>query len=112
MLKIKYEKTIYITKGDTLAVQVVIQTQDGGEYVPEEGDEIRFALKRNYTDPEPLITKAIPNDSLLLTLTAQETKALAAKRTPYVYDIQLTTAAGLVDTFIDCGELYVTQEVD
>lgn len=43
MVKIKNNK-ITITKGDTLETHLIIKMSSGEEYVPAEGDTIRFAL--------------------------------------------------------------------
>ena len=110
MVKIK-GKMITITKGDTLLVKVDINC-NGEEYIPSEDDEVRFALKHKYDYPETLIYKVIPNDTLELLISSEETKQLSVKDSPYVYDIQLTTASGIVDTFIDRGSFYVTEEVE
>ena len=109
MIKIS-GKTIRMTKGDTLEVPVIIMTKNGEVYIPSEGDVIRFAMKKTYEDDEPLILKTIPNDTLILRLESSETKTLEVSKTPYVYDIELTTATGTVDTFLS-GSLYLTEEV-
>jgi hypothetical protein len=67
-------------------------------------------LKSEYNDPEPLILKTIPNDTLILRLESSETKQLEVRKVPYVYDIELTTSTGTVDTFLS-GTLYSTEEV-
>jgi len=103
--------TITITKGDSLEVELSLAMSDGTPYVPSELDEIRFALKERYSDEEPLIYKVIPHDTMRLALTSEDTKKLRAKKTPYVYDIQLT-AGDVVDTFIYNAEMYVLEEVD
>lgn len=108
--------TIYLTRGDTLQAQLSIQ-QDGAEYDVQSGDSIRFALKRNelnhsktqYVDQEPLILKDISNDTMMLRLDPEDTKELDFGT--YVYDIQITMANGIVDTFIT-DKLYLGPEVD
>ena len=111
MVSIK-DNVITITRGDTLETTVAISLQSGEPYVPAEGDRIRFALKSAYRDNEPIIVKAIPNDTMVLRLEAEDTKQLTARRTPYVYDVELTTPDGTVDTFIANGNFYVLEEVD
>ena len=100
---------VAITRGDTLETTVSIEFGSGKDFIPSDGDKIRFALKKRYNDAKPIIIKNIDGDDLILRLDAEDTKILSPGR--YVYDIELTTAEGHVDTFIDRGELYVTEEV-
>lgn len=108
--------TIALTRGDTLAVQVVIK-RDGEPYSPEDGDQVRFALKHNklksdksgYIDDDPLIVKDIPIDTLVLQLDPEDTRDLAFGT--YVYDIEITFADGAVDTFIAKAKFKLTEEV-
>lgn len=111
MVKIE-DNTIKITRGDTLETPIDIELVSGKDYVPAAGDKIRFALKSAYSDITPIIIKDINTDDMILRLDAEETKKLPARRKPYVYDVQLTTPDGWVDTFIACANLYVTEEVD
>ena len=109
--------TIMLTRGDTLDAQVEIKTAEGEPYVPEAGDKIRFALKRNkiksnkmgFVDNEPLILKDIPTDTLMLVIRPEDTKDLAFGE--YAYDIELTHADGDVDTFISDASFQVMREV-
>lgn len=103
---------ITIVQGDTLEVPIVIRTVDGSEFIPFYDDEIRFALKEEYGANNPvLIQKLIPTDAMILRLEACETKRLQARKKPYVYDIELSTAEGYVDTFIR-SQMRVLEEVD
>lgn len=101
---------ITLTRGDTLKLTVTILNEDGTVYTPEEGDIIRFAMKKDYYDGTPLILKVIPNDTLVLCLEPSDTKHLDFGK--YVYDIQLTNGAGEVDTFITKASLILTEEVE
>ena len=103
--------TITLTRGDTLKAQISITDPDGNPYVMQEGDVVRFAAKKHYTDPdeEVQILKEIPSDTLILTLEPEDTKDLDFGE--YVYDIQLITAAGEVDTFITKSTLIISEEV-
>lgn len=103
--------TIKMTRGDTLLVQIEMEDSEGNAYTPQEGDEIRFAMKQKYTDEQTLIHKTIPTDTLTLKLDPEDTKSLTAPAS-YVYDIQLTTAEGIVDTFIAKAKLTLTEEVE
>lgn len=84
--------TITLTRGDTFEALVSATKRDGTQYIPVEGDVIRFAMKENYDDPRPLLVKDIPIDTMMLTLEPQDTADLNFGK--YVYDIQLTKANG------------------
>ena len=109
------DNTIYLTRGDTLQVQLAIM-QDDNIYIPVEGDKVRFALKRSrfnqdktrYLDKDPLILKDIPIDSLILQLDSEDTASLNFGK--YDYDIEITMANGRVDTFIK-DVMYLEPEV-
>lgn len=102
--------TITLTRGDTFIADVEILDANGEIYVPGNGDSIRFAMKENYTDEDPLVVKDIPITTMRLELQPEDTKYLSFKT--YVYDIQLTTADGRVDTFIEKAKIKLTEEVD
>lgn len=107
--------TIHLTRGDTFQTQVTIK-QNGEDYIPEQGDVIRFAAKRDelnhngtqYLDKEPLIVKQIPIDTMILRLDPEDTANLDFN--VYAYDIEITMANGRVDTFIS-DKLYLDPEV-
>lgn len=101
---------ITLTRGDTLFLKINME-RDGEEFTPEEGSEVRFAMKLNYSDPDEdvVILKNIPIATLLLEFKPEDTKSLPMKRT-YVYDIQYTDPDGHVDTFIK-GKFKISEEV-
>lgn len=107
---------ITLTRGDSFACEVGMM-RGKTAYVPQEGDSVRFALKRkmftpdkgNYIDQKPLVVKAIPTDTLILRLEPEDTKNL--RFAVYAYDIEITFSDGSVDTFIK-GDFEVTPEVD
>lgn len=103
------KNAIMLTRGDTFKGRVSITTPDGSEYVPESGDRIRFAMKRDYNDLDVLIEKDIPIDTMMLVLESSDTKPFAFG--DYVYDIQITKANGDVDTFITKSRITLTEEV-
>ena len=115
MIELK-NNTIYLTRGDTLQIQITIR-QDDEVYTPEAGDKVRFAAKRDrlianqtqYLDEQPLILKEIPIDTMILKLDPEDTNGLDFGM--YVYDIEITMANGRVDTFIS-DKLYLGPEVD
>lgn len=101
--------TITLTRGDTFRANLNIVDKNGIPYTPQPGDEIRFAMKKNYSAGEPLIFKNIPTDTLLLVIDPEDTKDLSFGS--YVYDIQLTDSFGNVDTFITTSKFIITEEV-
>ncbi len=102
---------IKMTRGDTFErkVDIFLDKEHKQQYIPVEGDYIRFAMKKKYTDEAPIILKEIPIDTCLLHLEPNDTKELA-QPSEYVYDIEITMNNGFVDTFIE-GKLYITEEV-
>lgn len=103
--------TITLVRGDTVEIPLTLRLRNGEKYIPSEGDVVRFALKDGYGDDVPvLIHKVLPNDSLILRLESCETKEIMAKKKPYVYDVELTTANGYVDTVVR-GIVNVLEEV-
>lgn len=109
MLKID-GTTIILTRGDSLVVKLDIYDSEGNTYTPASGDTIRFAMKKSYSDSECLITKVIPNDTMMLSLAPSDTKDLTFGS--YVYDIELTYESGAVDTFIDKATFRISEEVE
>lgn len=100
---------ILMVRGDTLKMLIAIKDNTGNTYTPVQGDKLRFALKKSYTDKYPLIVKNIPIDTCELYLASRDTKFLEQPET-YVYDIQITLNNGVVDTFIR-GTLTLIEEV-
>lgn len=102
--------SITLTRGDSFAADIGIIQPDGEPYIPSEGDQIRFAMKRNVKDEEVLILREIPIETMRLVLAPEDTKELEFGS--YVYDIQLTKSTGEVDTFITKSTLTLTEEVE
>lgn len=102
--------SITMTRGDTFNCIVSAFYPNGAPYEPKPGDTIRFAMKRTYEDAEPLLLVDIPIETMELTINADDTKDLGFGS--YIFDVQLTTANGFVDTFITRGRLRLTEEVD
>lgn len=102
--------TITLTRGDTFVATIAINQFDGQPYTPVEGDSVRFAMKSSYADIKPLLVKDIPITTMLLVLEPEDTADLTFGK--YVYDIQLTTADGVVSTFIAKAIIRITEEVD
>ena len=100
MVFVREDKNLIVaTRGDTIILDINIVDAEGNPYVPEEGDRLRFALKKNYNDEEALIVKEIPTDTCQLRIESYETKHMIQPG-QYVYDIQLTYGDGIVSTII------------
>lgn len=100
--------SISLTRGDTLFLTVALIDPDGSEYEVQEGDTLRFAMKKRIKSEECLILKSIPTDTLTLEIEPQDTKPLEFG--DYVYDIEFTDAAGHVSTIL-LGTFSITEEV-
>ncbi len=109
---------ISLIRGDTLCLRVrAIRKGTGEEYIPVEGDKIRFAMKHSdmligktaFKDLNPLIVKDIPISTMLLKLDPIDTTNL--KFGTYTYDIELTFANGEVDTIIPYSKFNILPEV-
>lgn len=109
MFKIE-DKHITLTRGDSFTCKVDIYDSSGAVYTPANDDVIRFAMKHTVNDRKPVITKVIPNSTLLLSLSPEDTKKLEFG--DYIYDIQITLANGSIDTFIPEGKFTLAVEVD
>ena len=107
--------TIEMTRGDTFAADVEILNPDGSAYEVQSGDVVRFAVKSarmragntEYADARPLILKTVRN--LHFQLEPDDTKKLPFGA--YKYDIELTKANGVVDTFINNADFRLVPEV-
>ena len=105
--------TITMVRGDTLSLQLTIKNADGTTYTPASTDAIRFALKKNYSDANPILNKTIPYNTLTLTLVPNDTKTLGMGDIDgrYHYDIEITKADGTVDTIIPRSDFIILEEV-
>ena len=99
---------ISLTRGDYFAANIDMLV--GEESYTPTGGSCRFALKRNYRDPDDkcLLNIDIPLNTLLLEIEGDDTKPFGFGC--YVYDIQYTDASGHPDTFIK-GKFNITEEV-
>jgi hypothetical protein len=111
MVKINGNR-ISMTRGDTMQAQVEIFDASGDPYEVQEGDRIRFAMKSMNKDScgQILLYKEIPNSTLVVTLQPEDTENLPLGE--YGYDIELTKANGVVDTFIAEAKIELRWEAD
>lgn len=73
---------ITLTRGDTFSALITITDLNDNQYIPMNGDRIRFAMKNDYNDETPLLIKEIPIDTMILTLNPEDTKHL-----PFAYTL-------------------------
>ena len=100
---------IELTRGDTFTGRIGMEYEDSNPYTPEDGDKIRFAVKKDYCDEEVLINKEIDPEELTFTINPEDTNELCFGE--YHFDVEITHANGSVDTFIREGTLLITPEV-
>lgn len=109
MISVKNNR-ITMTRGDTCRIKITLNDDNGDEYIPQEGDVIRFAAKKEYTDSVPVVSIEVPIDTMVLEIKPTDTKHLPFGN--YVYDLQITFADGTVNTFVCKGQLKLDEEVD
>lgn len=103
---------ITLTRGDSFRCQFPMyvaedETDEGTLYDLQPGDVVRFALKADYDDDEPLITK--PLKGYTLTLAPSDTEGLEFGT--YYYDVYITKADGWRQTYIEKAKFKISQEV-
>ena len=102
---------ISLTRGDTMTMKIRLTDANGDLYIPGAGDVIRFAVKKDYSDPAPLISRNAVIDGSDITITVPPGDTANLKFGIYKYDIQLTTGGGVVDTFVERAIFRITEEV-
>lgn len=99
-------KTIKITRGDSGVFTLTVKQGDSDyDYT---NDTVIFTVKKNTNTDEVLIQKTIQYGEDVIIM-PEDTRDLAYG--DYVYDVQLTTVGGYVDTIITPNKFTVTPEV-
>jgi hypothetical protein len=109
MLKISGNK-IYLTRGDTMILQLNILDPDGEEYTPTETDRIFFRVKRAASTSKVLIEKEIDVSTMLLQLDEEDT--MDFKFASYVYEIELVTESNYHFTVIENEVFEIGKELE
>lgn len=99
--------TISITRGDTGVFSLDIKNAQGQAYDYSQ-DTVLFTVKKTVFDNTPLIQKTVVYGENI-TILPSDTSSLPYGA--YVYDVQLTTAGGVVDTIIVPSKFIVMEEV-
>lgn len=83
-----------LTRGDTGLYSITLYDAEGAEYVPSEGEIVRFYLLKKNCDElsDAILVKDIPTDTMQLELTPSETADLATGT--YPYRVRLTDSLG------------------
>ena len=95
MIQIDPQNQIHMIQGDTAIFAFRLDN-----YTLQSGDCVFFTLKKNLSDPSPVIQKSITafeDGSCRISLTAADTDLPCGD---YVYDVQCNLADGRVDTVI------------
>ena len=98
--------TIQITRGDT-GIFTLALTSAGQPYDYTD-DQVLFTVKRNVNTTEIVFQKTVLYGENV-TIEPQDTASLNYGN--YVYDVQVTTASGVVDTVITPSAFVVLPEV-
>lgn len=107
MFKIASDNTISITRGDTGSFTLDIKNTSGQAYDYSE-DTVLFTVKENTYAKDPVIQKEVEYEQNITILPADTEKLSYGT---YVYDVQLTTAGGIVDTIIPPSNFVILPEV-
>ena len=93
MIKIDSDKTIHISRGDAVTINV---TANSGTYEFKQGDEVKLRVyEKNGYDKEPVLEKEIKvtetTNSVLIVLTEEDMSFASdiSKKQTYWYDISL-----------------------
>ena len=104
---------IDLVRGDTLMLTLNLKKKETEEeYIPEDGDQIIFTLRKNYkglNNDEILLQKFVDiYTSLLLEIEPEDTNNL--EYGSYKYDIEFDSWDGKIDTVLQ-GSFKLTKEV-
>lgn len=102
------ENEVFLTRGDSADLEVIIYDLDGEIYSLQTGDKLEFTMKYNCITDSVLITKDITTDSTIHII-PEDTSELAYGG--YWFDVQLTMASGKVYTVIAPHKFNITKEV-
>lgn len=99
-------KTLSITKGDNAYIQVDVKTLEGDSYEIKSDDVITMTVRKNAKSDVAFQETAING---VISITPDDTNSLASGS--YVYDVQLTTGLGIVQTIVPISAFYIEEEV-
>lgn len=100
-------QNIFLTRGDTAKIALSI-TSAGNSAYDSTKDTVVLTVKKSTTDKEKILQKTAVNG--IITISHADTRNL--EYGDYVYDVQLTTAAGDVCTIITPHRFRLEEEVN
>lgn len=106
MLFIDTDDNILLTRGDTATFNISITDSEGSPYTMQEGDSLKFSIKRIYEQPEVLLEKVVTEP--VVTLDSADTDSLSFG--VYHYDVVFINDTK-VDTIIADKTFTVGYEV-
>ena len=102
-----YRNDISITRGDSAIFEITIIDKQKNTYTPSDTDTILFTVKDNTRSKAIVFQKSVTNNQVIID--PVDTEDLRYGK--YVYDVQLRTADGWVDTIIPPHAFNVLEEV-
>lgn len=109
MLSVDAEGKIQLTRGDTARFEVnITNDMDGSNYELQDGDVLRFTVKKSTDKKDALISKEI-TDGNIIYIAPEDTQNLSYGS--YYYDVELTTKGKDVYTIIPPSKFVLLKEV-
>lgn len=102
-----YRGDISIIRGDSAIFEITIVDEEKNIYTPTESDTITFTVKENTRSKPVVIQKPVIDGKVVIN--PEDTNGLRYGK--YVYDVQLVTGDGWVDTIIPPHSFTVMGEV-
>lgn len=99
---------IYLTRGDTALLKVVILGADKEVYTPDDTDTVTLTVKKTTGSADILFQREVVDG--MVTIEPEDTASLPYG--DYVYDVCLETEKGIVQTFIPPTVFKLTEEVN
>ena len=106
MLEVK-NNSINLTRGDCCALKIDIVDVDGKEYIIQDGDTLKFTMRKKVESEEIVLQKIL--DENILNLEPKDTVNLEFG--VYLYDVVLIKATEEIFTVIPTSNFKVLEEV-
>ncbi len=105
------KNVIGLVRGDSMWVNISLEDPYGNEYIPDPGDKLRFALKKDPSDSDDdlLFIKEIDPTTMELHIDPGDLDHLPFG--DYWYDIEITLTNGFRDTFLGPAKFKLLAEI-